>query len=363
MKTIIDASSAIFGGYKANPNKFVNGYPVGGLLKFFGIINASMTHQIAVCFDGSRIIKKELLPEYKAGRIPNYAVYSQIELAKEIMDACGMPYYVHDRYEADDYIYSLCTGFSCVGSTDEVFIYTDDHDLACCVASNISIRNITSNGICIDKSNFSERADSKKELLFNTISLWKTFHGDSSDHYSGIKLPDMDFDGFARWWSELITQYVESGQIIELAYSNYELLESILNQDGGSLSRSSIDTILRNARIAFPYIIDVASRPYEEHLREVQRTGVSYEAEEKTFKLFNMDNIKLRKFKTYCDVLGVNNFKRSRGLDLQSETALRFKELLSLRAKELSNGEFIADKVSGKPIEKTSNLQIRSMDL
>ena len=96
---VLDVSNIVFGGHYGSPDYQVMGMPLGGVRKLMGVINSMiMRDDIVLCFDGSKTIKKELMPEYKAGRVPNYAVLEQLDLLKEMLLECNIPFYCLDEY-------------------------------------------------------------------------------------------------------------------------------------------------------------------------------------------------------------------------------------------------------------------------
>lgn len=363
MKYLLDVSSIVYGGHYMRDRR-CNGFPVAGISKLLGIINANFAnHDIALCFDGESIIKKELLPEYKAGRVPNYAVYAQISLLKEILLDCNIPFYQDDKYEADDYIYSLCHSLGMICCPDNVTIYSDDRDIACCVTPTVSLAGITSNGKCIDMDSYSDRVVRGSVIPYNTILIWKMFHGDSSDNYKGVRIPGLNFDIVSAWWKSTLDPHIEAGQCVYSAYASYDVFASMIRDHFTDVSPEAMDELLRQARIAFPYCIDITNRPLEEHVADIATGTPRYSAERKTFKFFGKDDIDYSRFKMYCDVLGVNNFRRSRGLDTDSPAAKEFYELLSLRAQELSNGDFVTQHVSGKQVKRETPAIVMNMEL
>lgn len=364
MRQIIDVSSVIYGGHYGNDRR-INGFPVGGLIKLMGILNANIgQREVALCFDGDSIIKKELLPTYKSGRIPDFSVYAQIELLKEILLDCNIPFYFFPQYEADDLVYSLCHYISVLGCTDEISIISDDRDLACCVAPNVSIQNVTTNGKCIDYNNYSDRVVSGKKIPYNSILIWKLFYGDKSDNYKGVSLRSVNAESFIEVWSSVCEAVMNSSEFTPSATAHYSMFDGVLRENFPDVSDEEKRKLLELGRVVFPYEVpEVMKRPLQEHLCDLHNGVQEFRAIESTFKFANFESIDRGKFKTYCDALGVNRFKNYRRGIPESEGVSQFLDLLSLRARELSSGEFIAQHAKGKPVETPKEFNIKSMEL
>lgn len=363
MKQILDVSSIIYGGHNGVDRR-IKGFPVGGIRKLFGIINAGLSRaDFALCFDGGEIIKKELLPSYKAGRIPDYSVLAQIDLAKTLLTECDIPFYQDPKYEADDFVYSICSELDMLGDADEIVIFSDDRDLSCCVTENISIRNVTSNGICIDRNNFSDRVVKGTEIPFNTILLWKVFHGDPSDNYKALHVPGVNFDLISKVIVEEFSPLVGPDGFSELAYSNFDVFCKVLDLTAETLPPGSLEQIKAQARIAFPYLIPVSDASLDQYREEFQGGEVLYVLERKHMKVFGNGNFNRKKFDFYCTLLGLNQTRLERRVDKDSEKAQEFYRLLELRAKELASGAMAVERYRKKRAVKETAPSLANMEL
>lgn len=339
MKSIIDVSSVVYGGHNGFDRR-IRGFPIGGLRKVFGIINAGLSQSdFALCFDGGEIIKKELLPTYKAGRIPDYSVIAQIELLKELLTNCDIPFYWDPKYEADDFVFSTCCELVDLGDTEDIVIYSDDRDLACCITEQISIRNITSNGINITYSNYSDRVlRGYKAIPYNTILLWKIFHGDTSDNYKALRIPGLTFETMAHHLVSTLGPLINPEGFTNLAYAEYYIFEEICKDYESLLSESDMKLLKNQARIAYPFHIPVSDINFDGYREEVVKGSPLYMLERKHMKMFGIGNFNRSKFDFYCTLLGLNRIKSGRYVDQDSAEAQEFYGLLELRAKELANG-------------------------
>lgn len=363
MKSVIDVSSVIYGGHNGNDRR-IRGFPVGGIRKLFGIINAGLSQfDFALCFDGGEILKKELLPTYKAGRVPDYSVLAQIDLAKELLTECEIPFYHDPKYEADDFVFSICSELLMLGDEEDIVIYSDDRDLSCCVTDQISIRNVTSNGICITRSNYQDRVVSGRTIPYNTILLWKLFHGDASDNYKALKIPGLTFENVAHFFVSQIEPLISPTGFTPLAFAEYYIFEILSKEYASLISEEEMQRFLAQARIAYPYKIPVSDTDIEGYRADVQQGSLLYVAERKHMKFFGTGNFNRSKFDFYCTLLGLNKTKPSRSVDLDSPKAQEFFNLLSLRAKELSSGVMAVERYKKRQEVRPTSDAIANMEL
>lgn len=150
---------------------------------------------ISVCFD-SATARKEESTEYKGKRKKTLADddYKMIEIIRQVLDAAGHNVYKAEGAEADDLIWTLAQGTK--RQFNQVIIYTPDYDLLINVDSNVMVR-IYRQGKGYDKGvtreNFTAYTAQKKlgapgkGLEFNSILLYKSICGDTSDNVPGIK--------------------------------------------------------------------------------------------------------------------------------------------------------------------------------
>lgn len=362
MKTIVDVSSVVYGGHNGNDRR-IRGFPVGGIRKLFGLINSGLAFgDFILCFDGGEILKKELYPTYKAGRIPDYSVYAQLELAKELLTKCNIPYYQDAKYEADDFIFSTCLELCMLGDQEEITIYSDDRDVSCCVTESICVKNVTSNGKCISRNTFENHVVRDRSIPYNTILLWKVFHGDASDHYNALSVPGLNFDSFSREYLSNIAPLLEEGSCTPLVYAEYDIFEAIAKHVVDKVSPENTKKFLERGRLVYPYHVSVSDTGFDGYLKDIQSGCLLYVAERKHMKIFGLDSFNTKKFNMYCSLLGLNRTKPSRRCDYDSAEAQDFFNLLELRAKELSSGVFAAG-CKKKKVATPESRTIPNMDL
>lgn len=350
---VLDVSNIIYGGYEGQDKK-LKGFPIGGLYKLFGIIHSEiLVNNIILCFTGDKILKNQLLPEYK-NKIPDFSVYAQIEFAKELLEKCNIPYYYDERYEAIDFISTIVYKLHTLDSTASITIYSDDLNLSFCIAPNVSVRNLTSVGKCINIDNYSYRVVPKKTILYNTILIYKLFYGDFSNNYKGIQLKNLDYDSLSKIIIDNISPLIESEKgFSSLDYCNYEVFCFIIDNIT-FLSQSDKNLLKENAKFLYPCFIDFNWNDFSLLYNSV-RAGFPFSQILYTeFKTATKTSFNRKAFYSICNTLGLTS-KGSLDSDLL--------ELLSLRAKELRNGDFLASKVSGKKIEYNFSSNIINMDL
>ena len=365
MRLILDSSNIVYGGYYGSPNYRISGFPMGGIRKFMGLVNSDVWQSdIVICFDGAKTIKKELLPRYKAGRVPNYAVIAQLDLLREILNDCGIPYYWDEQYEADDFICSVVHFLASVRDTEDTFVYSDDRDLACCISDKVSLKNVTSNGTCIDMNNFEELVVKGTRVPYNTILLHKMMFGDSSDNYTGLSIPGLRFDEFARIMVEQVGPFVEDKRLPVSAYMMYEVLEIIVNSLPETYGADSRAKLLEQGRIVFPQIFDVTANGVDAYMKDLMSANEPpYRVQRRHIKSFSVGDFNQKKFDFYCNILNLNKCrpnKHNRGLVEEEE---EFKNMLSMRAKDLASGVLAVERYHNRKAVHAEPNPVQNMAL
>lgn len=364
MKTILDVSSVVYGGHYGAQDRRISGFPIGGLRKLFGIINASLANSdFVLCFDGGVSDKVQLDPEYKAGRVPNYSVYAQLDLAQEMLQDCGIPFYIKQGIEADEWVCSVVSQLSKVGDPDPITIYSDDQDLACCVSSQVQIHNVTENGKCLTRDNYESRLSGSRPILYNTILLYKMIHGDKSDNYKSLKLPGVRYEDMAYNLTQMMAPYLANGSLPESAYMDIEVTKVLIDSMSDSLSKESRDILLKRAELVFPRLVDVTTSGVDTFMCDLQTSGDPiYTVEGRHMKIFGIGDVNSAKFNMYCNVLGLNRCRPDRLFSYQ-EMAESFRARLHLLAKDLADGTFAVEKFSKRKAQISHRTVIENMQL
>lgn len=366
MKTIIDVSSVVYSGHNGRPNLRMQGFPIGGIYSLLRMIAADLPRtDFVLCFDGGDIIKKELLPTYKAGRVPDYSVMAQIDALKEILLGCDIPFYHDPKYEADDFVYSVCDAFDTLGDTDPIRIMSDDRDLACNVRPDCSLNPVSTNGSCIDYKNFEERVVRERNIPYNTILLWKIFHGDTSDHYKGLKIPGLDFDSMADNFLEILKPLIGPQGFTEMAYANYEVFEAFLSDYADRMSAEDMERLKAQARIVYPYRLNVFVTDRESLLADVSKSGSLSTAERMHMKVFGTGNFDAARFDFVVSMLGPRGGykRRFRKYNEDGAEGEALRQYFALKAKDLSSGVMAVERYRSRKTVKPETDVLQNMEL
>lgn len=189
---VIDGKSVFYRGYYAMPGlSMADGTPTGGVYGFVSLaielIKKLEPDYVAVAWDkrGTNIRKRrELYPEYKAGRKPAPDdFYQQIPILHELLDAFGWPLYEIDDYEADDIMGAFARQAESRGI--ETCLITSDLDalqlispMAKVYAMKNGLRNIEE----FTAEHFEEKYGIRTEQFLDL----KALKGDSSDNLLGV---------------------------------------------------------------------------------------------------------------------------------------------------------------------------------
>lgn len=187
---VIDISGLVYhavtgaGVYRTNTdpsNTSVYNLPSMGVKNALDKITMALGEgaDVAVCFDSRNNFRKKLMPTYKKGRIPNREVFVQLDFLYEVLSSANIACYKEEGYEADDLInWIVQTNYS---KYDEVIIMSGDMDVAHNVHSNIRLEPFVQSRPIIRADNFTNAIKRGENIMFNTISAYKVFCGDSSD--------------------------------------------------------------------------------------------------------------------------------------------------------------------------------------
>ncbi len=189
---IIDGKSVFYRGYYAMPNLSTkDGTPTGGVYGFavlsLEVIKRLKPDYVCVAWDKPKTNirrRKELFPEYKAGRKPAPPdFYVQIPLLHEYLQACNWPLYELDDYEADDIMAGLAKQAEKKG-IETIFI-TSDLDVLQCV-SPLTHVYLLKKGLSNIEAVNPEAFASKYGIRVDQFEDLKALKGDSSDNIPGV---------------------------------------------------------------------------------------------------------------------------------------------------------------------------------
>lgn len=189
---VIDGKSVFYRGYYAMPGLALpDGTPTGGVYGFASIaielIKKLEPDYVAVAWDKPKTNirkRRELYPEYKAGRKPAPAdFYAQVPILHELLDAFGWPFYELDDYEADDILGTFAQQATEKGI--ETYLLTSDLDALQLISPTTkvyAIKNGLSNIEEFDVGAFEAKYGIDVEQFLDLKSL----KGDSSDNLPGV---------------------------------------------------------------------------------------------------------------------------------------------------------------------------------
>jgi DNA polymerase-1 len=189
---IIDGKSVFYRGYYAMGSLSTNdGIPTGGVYGFASmaleVIKKLQPDYFCVAWDKPKTNirrRKELYPEYKAGRKPPPDdFYAQIPILRELLDAFDWPLYEFDDYEADDIMGTLAVKAS--EQNIETFLITSDLDMLQLVSPLVhvyALKKGLSNIELFDPESFVQKYGINPSQFLDLKSLM----GDSSDNIPGV---------------------------------------------------------------------------------------------------------------------------------------------------------------------------------
>ena len=189
---VIDGKSVFYRGYYAMPElSMADGTPTGGVYGFVSLaielIKKLEPDYVAVAWDkrGTNIRKRrELYPEYKAGRKPAPDdFYQQIPILHELLDAFGWPLYEIDDYEADDIMGAFARQAESRGI--ETCLITSDLDALQLISPMTKVYAMK-NGLRNIEEFTAEHFEEKYGIRTEQFLDLKALKGDSSDNLSGV---------------------------------------------------------------------------------------------------------------------------------------------------------------------------------
>lgn len=321
-----DVSPYIYTGMNSKEFKdyTFQGFPVGGLklLSRYIATNIGEGIDFAFFFDEGRSFRKELLPEYKKGRSGSVHIHSQVEIAKEMLLRCNISCYSSEGLEADDLIYSAVEQNR--PKYDKITVHTADYDLAHNVDEKVKFMAVNSNVNNVDHMNFSYAVVKGEIVPLNTISAHKVFFGCNSDKvpafHSDARISNQElYSGFI----QLLEKYSKDGYInIELA-RNKRTLQLYAKSHPG-LTEHDKETLLHRIEVIYPRLYD----------------SFDYEASNR-MTMGPLGNLEFEKLLTVCGEIDTLRRLGKREYAYISDDE---KEYFRRKARELSTGEFAADR-------------------
>lgn len=188
---IIDGKSVFYRGYYAMSYLATkDGTPTGGVYGFavmaLEVIKRLKPDYVCVAWDKPKTNirkRKELYPEYKAGRKPAPPdFYEQIPMLHELLEAFGWPLYELDDYEADDIMGTLAVQARAKGI--DTALITSDLDMLQVINGNVHVYALKK-GLSNIELFHPESFEEKYSIRVDQFLDLKSLKGDSSDNIPG----------------------------------------------------------------------------------------------------------------------------------------------------------------------------------
>lgn len=187
---LIDALNLAYRAHNANFELRTGNGKFSGM--FFGFVRTMFAlkkryrgYKFEVVWDRKPEHKKELQPDYKAGRLslPD-TVFEQVPDIEEFLKNSGVDQYYMDGQEADDVIASLSEKYSKEAET--VIIYSNDKDLLQLVKTGKIVVYKPKVASSPEKFYDEEAVREQFGVNPNKLACFRSFDGDTSDNITGV---------------------------------------------------------------------------------------------------------------------------------------------------------------------------------
>lgn len=272
---LIDGKSVFYRGYYAmGALSLPDGTPTGGIYGFAAIameiVRKLNPTKVVVAWDSKTSVAKrrEIYPEYKAGRIkPGEDFYAQIPLLENLIADLGWSFVEIPEYEADDIIGTLSLEadetLDASGKCEyETFIISSDLDMLQIVDENTHMWRILKGFTEIQQIDVAE-IEEKYGILKSQFLDFKALKGDSSDNIPGVA-------GIGeKTAAKLLNEY----QDLEGIYNN---IDKITNSTKSKLEAGRDSAYMSRdlARIMFDAPVNLTEIPDFEFNREKTIAGL-----------------------------------------------------------------------------------------
>lgn len=251
--TLHDVSSYVYTGMNSPTYKNYKqqGYPMGGVKYLLKYITHYLTQRVdlVLAFD-SRSFRKDIWPEYKAGRSRSlgYSVASQLEFVYDALLEANFVCHKVDGMEADDVIHSVVEDNR--GEYITITMVSSDIDLAHNVDEQCFFEAVNSNVNNVSYLNFRDNVVRGKNIYLNTVTAYKLFFGCSSDNISAfegsIKNEDL-YQGFYEFLCKMPKYSVKISR-------HPRAMELYL--DGLGLPQDELEVLKKRMAVVYPKKID-----------------------------------------------------------------------------------------------------------
>jgi len=186
---IIDSNALLHRSFHALPPLMTKsgqetGAVYGFLLTLFKAITDLKADYVVACFDTKMpTFRHEMFKDYKGHRPATpTGIISQIPLAKEVLQALGIPVFAKEGFEADDLIATICAKVSDM----EIYIVSGDLDNTQLVNENIKVYTLgkgIKDTVIYDINKVRERFEVEPAQMVD----YKALTGDVSDNIPGVE--------------------------------------------------------------------------------------------------------------------------------------------------------------------------------
>jgi DNA polymerase-1 len=183
---LVDGYSLLYRAYYAIRRLSTSqGFPTNAIYGFLNMLrklqDKESPHYLGVVFDAKGpTVRHEAFKDYKAHRKPmpdDLAI--QIPVLKKILKAMHIPFFEHEKYEADDVLGSLAQRAS--SENVATVIISTDKDLLQLVNKSTIVYN-PAKEIYLDEKMVEEQFGVSPSAVIDVLALW----GDSSDNIPGV---------------------------------------------------------------------------------------------------------------------------------------------------------------------------------
>ena len=190
---------------------------------------------------------------YKANRVKvlKDEDFDNMRLVAELMDGAGHNIYKMDGFEADDLISNLVDNYKDI--FDYNVIYTTDADLLVNISNNVGAQRYKTRVgyTAVELSNFEEylSKEFKCSVPYNSLMLFKSTVGDSSDNIKGIRR-------FGPKAFDKLVDYLSGKGIDWSEYGTYNKTLDLLNSCEGYLKADQIEQAIGSLYLVRPLVIE-----------------------------------------------------------------------------------------------------------
>ena len=174
-------------------------------------------------------------------------MFVQLDFLYEVLSAANIVCLKEESYEADDLVnWAVQSNYS---NYDEVIIMSGDMDIAHNVHSNIRLEPYVASRPIVRESNFETAVKRGERIMFNTISAYKVFCGDTSDTIPVFK---SECGKKSKELYRIFTQVLNSNGKTDYAYtSSKQVMDYIIDNLPFFTEKDREDLRLR-AKIVYP---------------------------------------------------------------------------------------------------------------